>query len=815
MDRLTELLQRGRNGNAVLFCGAGITADCLNFDDTATLGISSHLLGLFNDELTAHGKESGFKDLRIAASRFKRDLGSHRLMQLLKERFRMNKVSASIVDIVRYPWSTIYTTNYDNGLELALQRAGKKFVAVNNLDHPSGERSGTPIIHLHGFAEAWSDSTFEQSCVLDSDSYRRLSGVQAWFKKLRLEFERAEVVVFIGFSVSDFHLEQVLFNASGLKEKAFFINRPTAAPDPDARAVQEDFGLPLYFGRETFAQIVIEIMDQLAPREPSLASFSRFLPTDPSPSVPPVQDIEDLFIWGKVVAQHIKRDCDLLESDYHVVRHEVQEIQESMEETGRIGLLFGDICDGKSLTILGAMNALVVSRPVFELRHPYDDLLEETASILSVYPNAVLVVENCFTIRDDRLLGLARQVAGSDGGLILSARSISTEAETGKFGSLRAMPSFRKWEIGKLTLTEIDALIALIDQIAGWRNFQALSHSDRQRFVERECRSVIPSVLLHLLDSEYVREKYKEEYQKTSYLDARDGRMMIAALLVSNIGFDPPISFFSDIFEKDFVSVLQMISRQPGELRLVRVADGVVRTVPSIGARNLLRNVIDDREIVNTTIEVLEKMATDIARSDLQQHIFSQLMRYSILSSVVTEESEINRFFDHISKIRYFRSMPLFWLQWHMAMCAQARWLEAEKYLEMGYTAAEAYEKRRGLRYNRKQLDDRRAKFLAARAIAMQKAGAELFRDLKEALDIADRLLRESELTHHPFETLLDIVRVLQMRSNTIDFNLRDILEKQSQGVILNARRRIDVVAEGYQRGHAESAVAQMEVIRP
>lgn len=813
MDKLRQLLQSGRNGNAVLFCGAGLTADCLNFDDVSAVGASSHLLRLLNDELKANGKQSGFKDIRNAAKKFRSDLGNHRLMQLLKERFRLSKVSASIVDIISYPWTTIYTTNYDNGLELALQTAGKKFTTLNNLDDPNSQTGGTPVVHLHGHAESWTDVNFEQSCVLDSDSYRQLSGVSGWLDRLRFDIERAEVVVFIGFSAADFHLEQVFFNASGLKEKAYFINPPAAEPDPDERAIQEDFGIPLYIGRENLAHFIIETIRQQAPREPALASFSRFLSSQPSASVPPVQDIEDLFIWGNVVDEHVKRDYDLLKSDYHVLRQEVHEIQKHLRERGEIVLLYGDICDGKSLVILGAKYGLAGVRPVFELRHPYADLLDETSSILSVYPNAVLIVENCFGIGEDRLLGLARQIAASEGSMVLSARSISTEAETGKLKGLRAIPSLREMEIGQLATAEIDALIALIDQIAGWRNFQALSHSDRRRFVETECKGIIPSVLLHLLNSEYVRNKYREEYQKTNYLGVRDRRMVIAALLISNLGFDAPLSIISDIFEKDFASVLWRMSDQSGGLRLVRAADGLVRTIPSIGARNLLKHVIDDREIVNTTIDILTSMAVNSRRSDFQQHIFSQLMRYSILNSVVADSVEVNRFFDHISKIPYFRTMPLFWLQWHMAMCSQERWLDAEKYLDMGNTAADAYEKKRGEKYNRKQLDDRKAKFLAARATSMKRSGAELFRDMREALNITERLLRDPELTHHPFETLFDIAKVLRERKSTLLSNQEPIIASHFKGVVAIAKLKVGVVAAGYQRTHAIDAVSQIDAI--
>ncbi len=546
VDKLRQLLQRGRNGNAILFCGAGLTADCLNFDDDSALGTTFHLLELCNTELKSEGKQNGFKDIKNAAKQFRKDLGNYRLMQMLKDRFRLSKVSASIVEIVEYPWAAIYTTNYDNGIEIALQNAGKKFVPLNNLDDPNATTSGTPVIHLHGFTEAWTSANFERSCILDADSYRRLSGVSNWLSRLRFDIERAEVVILIGFSAADFHLAQVFFNASGLREKAFFVNRPSSDPDPDERATQEDFGVPLYIGRLEFAQTVTEALRKEIFLEPKLASFSRYQPPKPSTSVPPVHDIEDLFIWGKVVREHLKRDYDLSKSDYHVLRDEVQEVQKCLNADARIVLLQGDICDGKSLIVLGAMNEFSAGKPVFELHHPYADLLEEASSILAIYPNALLVVENCFSLREDHLLGLARQIAASTGHLILTSRNISTEGEAGKLRGLRAIQSLREIAIGRLLPNEINALIALIDQIAGWRDFAALTLPDRRRFVETECKGFIPGVLLRLLNSDYVRSKYREEYNKTSYLNAQDRQMVVAALLIANIGIDAPVSFLSD-----------------------------------------------------------------------------------------------------------------------------------------------------------------------------------------------------------------------------------------------------------------------------
>ena len=87
MSDLETLLQRGRSGNAILFCGAGLTSDCLSFDDGNSLGASSSLLGQLNQELEREGRISGYSELKFAAQRFSSEFSDAALMKLLKNRF--------------------------------------------------------------------------------------------------------------------------------------------------------------------------------------------------------------------------------------------------------------------------------------------------------------------------------------------------------------------------------------------------------------------------------------------------------------------------------------------------------------------------------------------------------------------------------------------------------------------------------------------------------------------------------------------------------------------------------------------------------
>lgn len=144
---LQDLLERGRAGNAVLFCGAGFSADCLGFDTPDTLGVGAHLLSIINEKLHELGQPSTFRQLPTAARKYEQVAGEHGLMKLLQERFRVSNVPERMVEILRFPWHRIYTTNYDNAVELALGKIPKSHAPVNNTDEPGDLPPGLSIVH--------------------------------------------------------------------------------------------------------------------------------------------------------------------------------------------------------------------------------------------------------------------------------------------------------------------------------------------------------------------------------------------------------------------------------------------------------------------------------------------------------------------------------------------------------------------------------------------------------------------------------------------------------------------------------------------
>ncbi|PRY89495.1 SIR2 family protein [Donghicola tyrosinivorans] len=803
-DEFQRRLNLARNGGGILFCGAGFSADCLNFKPDETIGTGAQLLNLFNVELR---QDPPYKDLRNAADVLWDKIADHGMEMLLKERFIVSDVTSDMADLLRYPWQGVYTTNYDNALEISAQAAHLQVDDLNNTDDPSIATQNLPIVHLHGYVKKWDIHNIRESCVLGAESYSKLTHVKKWLGRFRRDIDQAQVVVFVGFNAGDFHLNQAINDLTGLREKAFFINRPTAQVDPDVTAAQKRLGTPFFIGRSGLATIIRDLLATDAPEEPHLASFTKFTPPAPSASVPTRDQIEDLFLYGKVEPSQLSRDISNDVSEYHIQRSTIQETLDGIADGARIVLLEGYPCDGKTMLVTDLAYRLSGSRPVYQMRQAYESLLDEVANILHYDPSAALIIENCFDLPAERLASIARQFDGHEGVLILTSRAVAVDASPVGLASLEGFGSFRKRPLSRLDENEATALSELADQITGWRDFRALDPAARLRFIQSTCEASLPHFMMRLLKSQYVTDRYREEFNKLS-LSQTERTAIIIALYIAHLGENAPVSFLSNAMDMDYGAIIDRLNASAGNgtFRLVRRIGEIIQTVPSIGAQNILQNLFKDAEIVDAIVPLLTNLAA-IYRDAFEQRMFKQMMRFSILSDVVTDKSEIDRFFEHNKQEPQIRRMPLFWLQWHMAKCVAGELTVAEKFLEQGYFEANELERRKGKVFDKRQLDDRRAKFLMLRAEKTNRGGADLFRDFKEAIELTDKILRQNDPQHYPFETVAEIVRTHGVVGHHLGDGHKELISKGMDNLATYAAKRLGVISPGYQRDRAQSAL--------
>jgi len=812
MKNYDRKLNLARNGGGILFCGAGFSADCLSFSDGEVIGTGEQLLKLLNKTLDERGKLGNFKKLQNVAKSAKQELGENGLMQLLQQKYAIKNVTQDMVDILRFPWAKIYTTNYDDAVEKAMAGAKKKYKPLNNLEvtatEENSQKDGTPIIHLHGFIDKWDINNFSKSCILDADSYHETEKLKECLDIFRRDLDKAEIIIFIGFSAEDFHLQKILRNVSELKEKIYFINRPTTDIDPDIQMTQEGFGTPLYIGREIFARKIQDILQQNKPKDPVLACLKKYERPESSSAIVGTKDIKNLLIYGEINDSLLARDIDEGKTDYHMPLNLESEIRKALQENVKIALLTSSICDGKTFLTKILMRNISVNRPVFEFRKNYTNILDEVAKLYAVYPDAVIIIENCFALHDEHLIAIARLVTSSEGCLFLTARDISSEVRGNDIKDLEKLEKFRHFTMPSLSEAEVAVLARLADQIAGWHEFHGASPEDQKRFIKEKCKASLPTFLMELLHSKYVRDIYKIEWNKISFANNKEKQILVAILYISHLGGVADISFLSQIFKIDVGGFVSRINKNCGDLRLFRVGRGgaSVETVLAIGAKNILTELVADEDIIDTVAFMAKRIAEDHYVSKEDYHI-SNFVRYSLIAPLLEDKCKVTHFYDRISKPDRVRRYILFWVQWSIALRDLGKLDDAKDRLEQAYRKAEAQEKYSGQKFDYVQLDDVKAKLLIAEHKMPGQSSAKFLKDTNDIMRIIGNILRRNSVTQHPYDSLAQLAKLFEMRGGDYSSYLVQPMRENLVKLVELGEKRLPSVTEGYPRNQAKRAL--------
>jgi len=241
VNAFAKLASAVRNKRAILFAGAGVSM---------SVGLPSWA------ELVDHmRRDLGLTDLvgnwtyQTLAEYYRLQHGSigplrswmDRTWSVSADRVRESKIHDLIVEL---DFPIIYTTNYDNNLELAYQLHNKPFVKVaNTSDIVNADADLPQIVKFHG------DFDDDESLVIaETDYFKRM----AFESPLDIKFKSdafGRTLLFLGYSMSDLNIRLTLFRLwQTWKESGRERDRPasfvfTAKADPVQDAVLENWGI--------------------------------------------------------------------------------------------------------------------------------------------------------------------------------------------------------------------------------------------------------------------------------------------------------------------------------------------------------------------------------------------------------------------------------------------------------------------------------------------------------------------------------------------------------------------------------------------
>ena len=199
-----------------------------------------------------------------------------RLIGTLRGLFKSLNPTGSLLNLPLYDWKNIYTTNYDNLIELAYSKKEQDLtVFSSNFDFTLQKMPNTTkLFKLHGTIEKdICDGHQSRIIISESDYDNTIDYREALYDTLKGNLAGSNLVI-IGYSLSDPHIKEIVKRAVEINNQIitpFSINLVLYSPDENRASLYESRGIKVSFGG--LDDFFVEISKAFDP-EPVNYSFS-------------------------------------------------------------------------------------------------------------------------------------------------------------------------------------------------------------------------------------------------------------------------------------------------------------------------------------------------------------------------------------------------------------------------------------------------------------------------------------------------------------------------------------------------------------
>lgn len=731
-SNFNEALQKGGQGKAILFCGAGASLDSIGFN-CEELPAASPLLGKFNEFL---GKR--FSKLPIAASKVA-DASIQDYFRIITDCFKVQAVSDEMKSIMTYPWSKVYSTNYDDSVEISCEHIGKPKQTLTAADKPSDVLPGRlPIVHLHGFVNHFRIDTIREECILDYNSNvanRVYEG--PWATELKNDISTADVVVFLGYSLYDPEIAKLVLQGGNSKKKIFFIN--SKIEDEELSYMQEMFGSPLHIEKDGFARVIEALPVATDSVKRSYVCFKSASEQEVEHRNINYEDLSDLFLFGRVQDRLLQADVIGRSSNYIIRPAIVEKIRSELQGGRNLISLYSPLGHGKTVLskILGS--ELSQEHDVFFAIRNQDNFMEELHSIITNNSRPIIVLDDYYKFsKHHREMAL---LTPEDVVFIFTSRLSVHETRKDELPAQFLNHDVIDLRIGELTQSDSNALVPLTNQAGMWREISELSDAEKAKKLISTgpggYQANFADILVGLMNSSEMIGRIRKELEVLKALskDAYDVVLLSIYLEFTNNHVD------DFVIDQTLQMNLSNIHSSESVSNVFRVffnleSQGGGYFAGSIFAKYAMEKICDHNDL----IEVIENSANNLANSaplfEEMKLVLVDLLRFNYLKVIASQDQNrlrrIRDLYSNLSSNSNLNRDDLFWNAFGMCQRALKDFDAAVKH----FRTSISYAKNRGRNYVPYHAQNQLIVCLLERGVSIPTEASTAFKDLKEVFEL-------------------------------------------------------------------------------
>ncbi|MFH1008268.1 MAG: SIR2 family protein [Candidatus Latescibacterota bacterium] len=654
---------------SILFLGSGFSLGAKNIangNPPNGSGLRRHFIKALN--LPA---ETSY-DLQVLTEEFAND-NPQKLRDELYQVFRITLVDDAQTIVLDEPWRRIYTTNYDDAVEVYRQN---KKLPRNDYDVSEPVPNRLPhgaVVHLHGSIRQVTPENVRTSLVLSEASYVNQYVVRSpWYDQFQRDLTFASTLYIVGYNLADYHIAALLLKDPELAKRTLFVQ----GPDRDDVFLRRTapYGHTLFIGMKGFADAL-----KKAPRPDTATNLSRlksFKPLNPvrdskSITQPTASEVYDLLVYGDFDPGRLARSQP--RETYAIARAEVGPAAD-MIESNRALVVDGRLGNGKTLFL--HLLAFELSKRgwiclLFRPGHP--EIAGELAALRSV--GRIVILIDQYSTSQDALPGLL--AALPDARFVIEVRTGTFEVRYHEFAKLLPMP-FERITVNHLSKPEMTAFANLCD-------YAGLPSPVARRNRPNDLRDI----LLELFNNRSIRDRIEKSLGP---LFKTHAMRRILAMTMLTAGYHGSIGagFIRSVIGTDpFMSLKpqEHLAREIFELSAesFRVRSAVFSTF-------VINAFIEPEEIADTVVEVT-LAAAERSSQRTYRVLMSSMMAFSSLHRMLRDKADamavILRIYERLRYDQRINGEPLFWLQYAIAMAEISKLDAAWEYIQTAYRKSE------------------------------------------------------------------------------------------------------------------------------
>ncbi|WP_157759994.1 SIR2 family protein [Delftia acidovorans] len=667
MPHDSDVLGEFNPESSILFLGSGFSLGAKNISNSSPpngKGLRRH----FVEQLKLPADTE--YDLQVLSEEFAQH-DSGKLRDELYRIFRLTELTAGQKAVLNEPWRRIYSTNYDDAVELHRLENKVQPNAYDVSEPIPNKLAHGALVHLHGSIRLITPENVMKSLVLGEASYVNQYVVQSrWYDQFQRDLAFASSLYIVGYSLADYHIAGLLLANPKLAERTIFIQGPTV--DEIFLRRTKQYGRTMFIGTDGFADILARSPRSVAPSLDNLRSFRSLSPVRDKKAVarPTATEVFDLLVYGNFDPARLARSQP--SEEYAIARTESVRVAADAVESKASLVVDGRLGNGKSIFLhLLAFELSSRGWTCLQLQLGHPDLQREVAALNKV-ERLVLFVDQ-YSIAQDSLRGLRDALPQAK--LVVEVRTGTFEVRFHEFVKLLPQPLDRV-SLNVLTQSEM-------------ASFGRLCESAGLRVPNYDRRVDLRDLLLDLFENSAVRDRVKDALAPL-FENRSTRRILTMTMLIATHQGSVSASFVRSVVGEDPFVALKPLDDLLHEI--FETSADSFRARSSIFSSFVIAAFIGSEELADTVVEVT--LAAAKRRSERPYRILmSNMMAYSSLRRVLHGKGDLDKAIDSIyERLRYDERVngePLFWLQYAIAMAEKSRLDAADEFIATAYRKAE------------------------------------------------------------------------------------------------------------------------------